>query len=220
MAPNVLNTLLGSLNQGLSATIAFIPNVIVGIIILLIGVVIASFVKQLVIKILETVHFDTYLEKYNNNSGDKGFSWTEILAEIVRWFIIILFLIPTADVWQLPQFALLLNTFLFYLPNVFVAAIIGVVGLVFAKLTAEVVAASTKGFSKDISRIVTSTVRISITAFIVLAVLNQLGVAQALVQILFTGFVAMVALAGGLAFGLGGKDFAKALLDKLQKKLK
>ena len=62
--------------------------------------------------------------------------------------------------------------------------------------------------------------RISITAFIVLAVLNQLGVAQALVQILFTGFVAMVALAGGLAFGLGGKDFAKALLDKLQKKLK
>ena len=220
MVPNVLNTLLDSLNQGLSTTVAFLPNILVGIIILLIGIVIAAFVKQLVIKILQALHIDSYLKKYNIPSGDKGFSWVEILAEIVRWFIIILFLIPTADVWQLPQFALILNTFLFYLPNVFVAAIIGVVGLVFAKLTAEVVAVSTKGFSKDISRIATSTVRVSITIFVILAVLSQLGVAQDLIRILFTGFVAMIALAGGLAFGLGGKDFAKTLLDNLQKKLK
>jgi hypothetical protein len=109
---------------------------------------------------------------------------------------------------------------LFYLPNVFVAAIIGVVGLVFAKLAADVVAASTKGLSKNVSRTVSSTVRIAITIFVLLAVLNQLGVAQDLIRILFTGFVAMVALAGGIAFGLGGKDFAHALLDKLQKKLK
>lgn len=220
MAPNVLATLLGSLDQGLSTTVAFLPNVLVGILILLIGIVLASFIKQLVIKILQSIHFDNYLKKYNIPSAEKGFSWIEILAEIVRWFVIILFLIPMADVWQLPQFALLLNTFLFYLPNVFVAAIIAVVGLVFAKLAADVVAASTKGFSKDISRVVTSTVRVSITIFIILAVLNQLGVAQDLIRILFTGFVAMVALAGGLAFGLGGKDFAKSLLDKLQKKLK
>lgn len=220
MVPNVLNTLLDSLNQGLATTVAFLPNILVGIIILLIGIVIASFIKQLVIKIFQSVHLDSYLKKYNIPSEDKGFSWVEILAEIVRWFVIILFLIPTADIWQLPQFALLLNTFLFYLPNVFVAAIIAVVGLVFAKLVADVVSASTKGFSKDISRIATSTVRISITIFIILAVLNQLGVAQDLIRILFTGLVAMFALAGGLAFGLGGKDFAKALLDKLQKKMK
>jgi mechanosensitive ion channel-like protein len=220
MAPNVLNTLLDSLNQGLSSTIAFLPNILVGIVILLIGIVVASFIKQLVIKVLQALHVDTYLEKYKIPAKEKGFSWISILAEIVRWFVIILFLIPTADVWQLPQFALLLNTFLFYLPNVFVAAIIAVVGLVFAKLAADVVSASTKGFDPDISRIATSTVRISITIFIILAVLSQLGVAQDLIRILFTGFVAMIALAGGLAFGLGGKDFAKSLLDKLQKKLK
>ncbi|HSX10051.1 MAG TPA: hypothetical protein VLF93_07905 [Candidatus Saccharimonadales bacterium] len=220
MAPNVLTTLLDSLNQGLSTTVAFLPNILVGIVILLIGIVIASFVKQLVIKVLQAIHIDNYLKKYHIPTSEKGFSWVDILAEIAKWFVIILFLIPTADVWQLPQFALLLNTFLFYLPNVFVAAIIAIVGLVFARLAAEVVSASTKGFSQDISRIATSTVRISITIFIVLAVLNQLGVAQDLIRILFTGFVAMIALAGGLAFGLGGKDFAKALLTKLEKKLK
>ena len=220
MVPNVITTLLYSLNQGLFAAVAFLPNLIVGIIILLIGIVIGSFVKQLVIKILQNIHVDRYLERYKIIAADAEFGWTEILAEIVRWFVIVLFLIPTADIWQLPQFALLLNTFLFYLPNVFVAAIIGVVGLVFAKLASEVVAASTKGFSKDVSRTVSSTVRVAITIFVILAVLNQLGVAQDLIKILFTGFVAMVALAGGIAFGLGGKDFAKALLDKVQKKLK
>jgi len=221
MAPNVITTLLDSLNQGLFAAVAFLPNLIVGILILLIGIVIASFIKQLVIKLLETIQVDKYLKRYNILAADGGFTWVEILAEIVRWFVIVLFLIPTADVWQLPQFAILLNTFLFYLPNVFVAAIIAVVGLVFAKLAAEVVAASTnKGFAKDVSRAVSSTVRVAITIFVILAVLNQLGVAQDLIRILFTGFVAMIALAGGIAFGLGGKDFAKALLDKVEKKLK
>ena len=220
MMPNVLTTLLDSLNQGLYAAVSFLPNLIVGIIILLIGIIIASFVKQLVIKILHAIHVETYLEKYHVPSVDSGFGWIQIIAEIVRWFVIVLFLIPAADVWQLPEFAMLLNTFLLYLPNVFVAAIIAVVGLVFAKLAGEVVAASTKGLGRDLSRTVSSIVRISLTIFVVLAVLNQLGVAQDLIRILFTGFVAMFALAGGLAFGLGGKDFAKSLLDKLQKKLK
>src|SRR5215469_10140850 len=154
MVPNVLTTLLDSLTQGLSTAIAFLPNILVGIIILLIGIVIAAFIKQLVIKLFQALHLENYLKKYNIPSKEKGIGWAEILAEIVRWFVIILFLIPTADVWQLPQFALLLNTFLFYLPNVFVAAIIAVVGLVFAKLASEVVSASTKGFSRDVSRIV------------------------------------------------------------------
>ena len=220
MVPNVITTLLVSLNQGLFAAVAFLPNLIVGILILLIGVIIGSFVKQLIIKILEGVKIDKYIERYKISTVDAGISWVEILAEIVRWFVIVLFLIPTADVWQLPQFAVLLNTFLFYLPNVFVAAIIGVVGLVFAKLAGEVVAASTKGFSKDVSRTVSSTVRVAITIFVILAVLNQLGVAQDLIRILFTGFVSMIALAGGIAFGLGGKDVAKTLLDKLEKKFK
>src|SRR5579864_2288189 len=124
MVPNVLNTLLDSLNQGLSSTIIFLPNILVGIVILLIGIVIASFVKQLVIKILQSMHIDNYLKRYNIPSHEKGLSWDEILAEIVKWFVLILFLIPAAEVLQLQQFAQLLDTFLFYLPNVFVAAII------------------------------------------------------------------------------------------------
>lgn len=218
--PDVTSTLLQSLNQGLFTAAAFVPNLISGIIILLIGVLLASLVKRLVIELLNALKIETYLKKYAIPEANKDFTWTNILAEIARWFVIVLFLIPTADVWGLPQVTTVLNTFLLYLPNVFVAAIIGLIGMVFAKLASELTRASTRSLSSDASRGLATTVRIAITIFVLLAVLNQLGVAQDLVRILFTGFVAMIAIAGGIAFGLGGKDFAHSLLAKLEKKLK
>ena len=220
MVPNIANTLMDSLNRGLLTAAAFIPNLLSGIVILLIGIVIASFVKRLLTEIFKAIKIDVYLKRYGIPEAKKEFSWTNILAEIARWFILILFLIPTAEIWGLPQVATILNTFLLYIPNVFVAAIIGLVGLVFARLASDVVVASTRELAPEVSKTVASVVRIAITVFVLLAVLNQLGVAQDLIHILFTGIVAMFALAGGLAFGLGGKDFAKSLLEGLRKKLK
>ncbi|MGI8419629.1 MAG: mechanosensitive ion channel family protein [Candidatus Levyibacteriota bacterium] len=218
--PNIANTLVQSLNQGLFTAASFIPNLVSGLIIFLIGILLASLVKRLIIEVLNALKIEQYLKRYDIPEAKKDFSWTNILAEIARWFVIILFLIPTADVWGLPQVTTVLNTFLLYLPNVFVAAIIGLIGMALAKLASELVRASARRFSQDVSRSLATTVRIAITIFVFLAVLNQLGVAQDLIRILFTGFVAMIAIAGGIAFGLGGKDFAHALLEKLQKKLK
>ena len=220
MGPNIANTFLSSLNRGLFSTAAFLPNFIAGIIILLIGIVLASIVKRITIEVLNALKVDTYLRRYGIPEAKKEFSWINILAEIVKWFVIVLFLIPTADIWGLPQITTILNEFLLYLPNVFVAAIIGLVGLVFARLAADLVLASTRGLSHDASRAIASFTRIAITAFVLLAVLNQLGVAKDLIMILFTGFVAMIALAGGIAFGLGGQDTAKLILDALRKKIK
>lgn len=216
---NITETIISSLNQGLYSVIAFLPSFFAGLIILLIGIILASIVKRLVVGLLNALKVETYLKKYGIAEG-KEISWTGILSEIARWAVIILFLIPTADVWGLPQITTILNTFLVYLPNVFVAAIIGLVGLVLAQIAADLVSASTKRLSPDASHMIASSTRIAITIFVLLAVLNQLGVAQDLIRILFTGFVAMIALAGGIAFGLGGKDAARGLLESLKKKTK
>lgn len=220
MDSNITNTFLNSLNKGLFSTAAFFPNFLIGIVILLIGIIIASFVKRILIEVFSALKVEVYLKRYGIPEGNKEYTWTNILAEIARWFVIILFLIPTADIWGLPQVTVILNTFLLYIPNVFVAAIIGLVGLVFAKLASDLVLASTRGLSADASRTVASVTRVAIVIFVVLAVLNQLGVAQDLVRILFTGVVAMFALAGGIAFGLGGRDSAKDVVDGIKKKLK
>jgi hypothetical protein len=220
MGSNITSTFLDSLNRGIFSAAAFFPNFLIGIIILLIGIIIASVVKRVIIEVLTALKVETYLKRYGVPEARREFTWTNVLAEIARWFVIVLFLIPTADIWGLPQVTVVLNTFLLYLPNVFVAAIIGLVGLVFARLASDVVLASTQGLSVDASRTISSVTRVAITIFVLLAVLNQLGVAQDLVRILFTGVVAMIALAGGIAFGLGGQGTAKEVLDNVKKKLK
>lgn len=217
MTPNVGDTLIASINRGFLAAATFIPNILAGIVILLIGIILGSIVKRIVVEVLNALKIDSYLKKYGVPEAKREFSWTNILAEIARWFVIILFLIPTAEVWGLPQVTTILNSFLLYLPNVFVAAIIGLVGLVFARLAHDVVLGSTREISPDASQAIAASARWAIIIFVMLAVLNQLGVARDLIRILFTGFVAMVSIAGGIAFGLGGQTSAREVLESLKK---
>lgn len=219
MTEDIGLSLLGSLGNGLTAITGFVPKFIAGAIILLIGIIIASILKQVVVEVSKALNVEGFLHKYGVPEVKERFNWTNILAQIVRWFVIVIFLIPTADVWGLPQIVTVLNTFLLYLPNVFVATVIALVGFVFARLAHDVVLASIHGVSKETANTVASVTRTAIVIFVLLAVLNQLGVATDLIRILFTGFVAMVALAGGIAFGLGGKGVAGDILDALRRKL-
>ncbi len=220
MTTDIGQTLLASINNGLYAIVTFVPKFIAGAVILLIGVIIAAILKQGIIELFKALNAESFLRRYGVPEGRHEFSWTNILAEIVRWFVVVMFLIPTADVWGLPQIVTILNTFLLYLPNVFVAAIIALVGFVFAKLAHDVVLGSIHGVSPETASAIASVTRWAVTVFVLLAVLNQLGVATDLIRILFTGFVAMVAIAGGIAFGLGGQNTARDILDGLRKKIK
>lgn len=219
MRQNIGGTLLDSIREGFYAAAAFLPNLLAGIIILLIGIIVGSIVKKLVESLFETLKLESYLHKYGVPEGKKEYSWANVFGEIVRWFVIIIFLIPTADIWGLDQITSVLNSFLLYLPNVFVAAIIGIVGFVLAGLVHDVVLGAARGISPQAARTMASVAKWAIMIFVTLAVLTQLGVAADLVRILFTGFVAMIALAGGIAFGFGGQDTAKVILESLRKSL-
>jgi hypothetical protein len=213
-------TIASSLNNGLLAFVSFIPKLVAGAIVLLIGVIVASLLKQLLISIFKALSIEKFLKKYGVPELKEEFSWTNILAELVRWFVIVLFLVPTAEVWGLSKVTAVLNQVLMYLPSVFVAAIIAMVGFVFARLTHDVVLVSIKNVDPKTSSAIASVARWAINIFVILAVLTQLGVAADLIRILFTGLVAMMALAGGIAFGLGGQGGAKELIDGLKKKFK
>jgi hypothetical protein len=214
------DALISSLNQNIEATVSFVPKLFAGLIVLLIGIVIASIVKQLILALTKSLKVDTYLERYGVPELRKDYTWSNILAEIVRWFVIIVFLIPTADIWGLPRIGTLLNEILLYLPNVFIAVVIALVGFVLAKLAHDVILASIKGITKESAEMIATATQWAINIFVILAVLNQLGVASDLIRILFTGFVAMIALAGGIAFGLGGQSNAQEILDGIKKRLK
>ena len=220
MTSSIWDAIFLSINRGALVASTFIPNLIAGIVILLIGVILASIVKKIVTQLSSALKIESYLKQYGVPEARKEFTWTNILAEIARWFVIVIFLIPTAEVWGLPQVTTILNTFLIYLPNVFVAAIIVLIGFVAAGLVHDIVLASASRLSAQSSQAIASLAKWAIIVFMLLAALTQLGIAKELIQILFTGFVAMIALAGGIAFGLGGQNTAKDILEAIRKKLK
>lgn len=216
---SVNSVLINTLNGSVATIVSFIPLFLSGFIILLVGIIISTFLRQIVAEGLKFVKFEPFLKKYGVPESKEAANWSTILAELVRWFIIIVFLIPVAQVWGLGKFVDVLNNLILFLPNVFVAVLMLLVGFVVSKLVYDLLMASVRGISRDSAKGIAMVGRWAVLIFVFLIVLNQLGIASDLIRILFAGIVAMIAIAGGLAFGLGGKEAARDMIEKLRKKI-
>lgn len=219
----VSQAVIDALTDSLRATAQFLPNLVAAIVIFVVGVIVAAVLKNALIRLLEIINFEGWLR----NTGipealkraEPGLSVSKLLAELLRWFVILIFLIPAVDQLGLGAVNALITDLLRYIPNVVVAVIIVAIGAVIARIARDFVTATATGLGTQFSNVTGRVAQVAIIVFSVLAALTQLGVAPDLIKILFTGFVAMVALAGGLAFGLGGQDSAKTLLDSVRKSL-
>lgn len=199
----------------------FIPALVGGLIVLIIGLILGAVVYRVVVGALKAVAFEKFLTRYGITEVDgHEIEWSEILAEISRWAIIIVFLIPTFQAWRLESVNVVLNRVVLYVPNVIVAVVLAIVGLVFAKLGYKISKGASHSLGRTLSHTVGLTAQWSITVFVAFLVLHQLGVAQELLRILFAGLVAMIAIAGGLAFGLGGQGTARTILESVWEKFK
>jgi len=182
-----------------SKFINYLPDFFGGLLIVLTGYFVATILKKLLLTILAFSRIDSILNKTKLITQREVRLWEGVLAELVKWTIIILFLIPTLETWGLSKATEVLNQF--------------------SNLAADLVRQSVKSAGDSASGSLAVFTRSTIMFFTVLIMLNQLGVAQDLIRIFFTGLVTMLAIAGGLAFGLGGKEYAKEILDELKKKL-
>lgn len=201
--------------------VSYLPSFIGGLIVLAVGLVIAAVIYRVIVGVLNTIRFEKFLNRYGISKVEgQSIAWTEILAELARWTIIIVFLIPTLQTWQLDAVNTVLSSVLLYIPNVVAAVVMAIVGLVFSKLAYKVAYNTSRSLGRDSAHTVGLVARWSILVFVAFLVLHQLGVAQQLLQILFAGVVAMLALAGGLALGLGGQGVARTFLDSVWEKFK
>ncbi|OGD85649.1 hypothetical protein A2696_03170 [Candidatus Curtissbacteria bacterium RIFCSPHIGHO2_01_FULL_41_13] len=209
----VLNSLFTFVN--------FIPSLVGGLIVLLIGLILAAVVYRVIFGLLKLVQLEKVLSRYGVTKIEgKDIEWAEILAELGRWSVIIVFLVPTLQVWRLDAVNAVLNRLILYLPNVIVAVVLAMVGLAFAKLAYRVSYSASRSLGTHLAHTVAIVAQWSLTVFVGFLVLHQLGVAQELLRILFAGLVAMVAIAGGLAFGLGGQQTARGILESVWEKFR
>lgn len=216
---DVTSSLIASINSALGGLITFLQGFIAGLVVLILGIIVAALLRQLVLEVMRALKVENLLKRYGVPEARGDLRWSNIIAEIVRWFVILIFLVPAVKVWGVPEATSVLGEIILYIPQVFVATVLALVGLVVANLTHDVVLASVHGVSPETSKIVATIAKWSIIIFVALTVLVQLGIAADLIRILFTGIVAMLAIAGGIAFGLGGQGSAREVLEELKKRL-
>jgi small-conductance mechanosensitive channel len=214
--------LVDSFQQLWSGVIIFLPRLIIALVILIIGWIVAVSLGKLISQIIKSFKVDKALQALGAEETitRAGFRLDAgaFIGGLVRWFFIIVFLITALEVLGLTQVTFFLReAVLGYLPNVIIAAFILVAGAFIAGAMKKIVVGSAKAADVPSSGLMGGITKWSIWIFAILAALYQLGIAGVFAQTLFTGFVAMLAIAGGLAFGLGGKDAAMRYLEKLRK---
>jgi hypothetical protein len=216
----IVDAIVGAVSDLINSIADFLPSLIAAIIIFLIGVLIAAILRNLLVRVLNAINFERLLANTGIpealKKADSKLTVTAVLGELVRWVTVLVFLVPAINRLGLSQLDTILRGLINYIPNVIAAVIIITVGAILAKLAKDFVTVSATPVGPQTAKVIGQTARWAIIVFATLAALSQLGVARNLIEILFTGFVAMVAIAGGLAFGLGGQGTASEFLKKLK----
>lgn len=205
--------------------VAYLPEVLGALLVLIVGLIVAAVLGRLVKKLITFTKIDKLLSTNQffkqMEESELKFTFAGLIGWIVKWFFIIVFLIAVADILRWQQVNVFLRDIALYIPRVVIAVVILMIGLMAGKFLYDVVKKSV-GVSKlphaSVGPLATLA-KWAVFIFAFLAALVQLGIATSLIEILFTGLVAMLAIAGGLAFGLGGKDKAREWLEKLDREM-
>ena len=202
----------------------FVPNLVVAIIIFILGWVIAGLLGGVIAQVVRSIKVDHALrslqvEQFLKRAGynlDSG----AFLGGLVKWFIIIAFLVASFEVLGLSQVNIFLQqAVLSYLPQVIVAAIIVLAAAVIAEAMQKVVTGAAVAGGIKSANFAGKIAHWSIWIFGILMALLQLGVATAFIQTLFTGVVVALAIALGLAFGLGGQEAAARSIERIRQEI-
>jgi hypothetical protein len=208
-----------------AGVLLFIPNLIVALVILLLGWGIGAIIGHAITKFLDILKFDEALRKTGFETIVKRSGLDLKASKFVGWIfkaaIIIIFLIASFDVLGLVQVTQFLSqVVLGYLPQLIVAVLILLVGVVIGDALERVVVASSRTAGLTSSGMLGKVSKWAVWIFSILVALSQMGIAGAFIQTLFTGLVVAVSLALGLAFGLGGQEAAADAIRKVREEIK
>ena len=202
----------------------FIPYLIGAVIIFIVGWVVGSLLGQVVAQIIKVLPVDTALrharvEEVLKRAGfnlDSG----KFLGALVKWFVIIVFLVASLDVLGLQQVNLFLEKVLLYLPDVIVAVFILLAAALIGEAMQRLVVGTSQAAGITAANFLGTVTRWSIWIFAILMALFQLGIAAPFMTALFQGIVVAIALAFGLSFGLGGQDAAAKFLERVRSEIR
>jgi hypothetical protein len=215
--PGFFDTLMGSFRDAFAMILSAIPRIVGFIIIVAIGWFVSSLVAKAITGLLRAIRFEELMQKsgladFMNKMGT-GIDSVGIVAGVVKWIVRVVVLLVAFDTLGLPAVSDVMRQLLLWLPNLVVAIFVLFIGGIAARALGNIVRGATAegGFANP--ETLSNVARTAVWSFAVVIAINQLGIATNLINTLFTGFVGALAIALGLAFGLGGRDLASRTLE-------
>src|SRR5919107_3099601 len=204
--------MIDSLQMGLDAFFAFVPQLIGAVVILIVGYVVAKILQAVVARVLKAVGFDGWMEK----GGIKQFfdraqtreTPATVLGKLVFWFAFVIAITMAADALGISQVSQVLAQLIAYIPSIIAAILILILEALLANFLSGIVRGATG------SDLLASISRYAIIVYAIFAALTELGIAVQLTAPTFLIVLGAVALAAAIAFGWGGRDVAKDIIER------
>lgn len=220
---NIFQPLADSSEAVWGTIVSFLPQLIVALALFILAWLVGGLLGRALGHLVQQLKLDKPLQGAGVNEFFKraeiDFSAAHFVGGLVKWFVVVIGLVLALNVLGLEQLNAFLTEVLFFIPDIFVAIVVLMLASVTASVVAKVVRGSAKAAGISTADFLASVAKWAIWIFALLIALVQLRIAPQLINILFVGVVAMFALAGGLAFGLGGKDAAKRLVDSMSRSI-
>jgi hypothetical protein len=218
-----VRTMSGTIRASLEATVntlvSALPRLLGCVVVLIVGWVLSSLLARGVAALLHAVKFNElarrsgFADFVRNMGVRQDASW--FIAGIAKWAVRLITLVVAFDLLGLPAVSAVFQQLLLWLPNLVVALVVLVVGGLAAKALARLARGATAeaGFSNPDA--LATVTKVAVWSFTIVVAVNQVGVASELINTLLIGIVGALALATGLAFGLGGRDRAAEILNRV-----
>lgn len=207
-----MQQIIDALGRTLGRIVAFLPNLLGAVVILIVGWILAVVLRNLTDRVLESVGFDNLIQRgrvrERMEQSGRTFDPSQIVASIVYWAVLITTFLLAANALGLAAISELLTRLVVFLPLVLVAIVVVAIAAAIAEIAYEAIMASI-GDRVDGAEVIASVARWSIIAFGIFAALSQLQIAPAIVNALFISIIGAIAVAFAISFGLGNVELAR-----------
>lgn len=214
-----LDVFVASLTSFWTQLASFVPQLLAALLLLFVGWVFANLVRTGVTKLLDLLHFDNLAEKTGIEAflkqGNLEINLSRILAKLVYWIIIFIVIVTVANSLGLHMVAELFNKVVFYIPNIIVAILVLVFGVLVARFINRMVFAYLNNMGVEGALTLSTLSEYAVIIFVVFVALEQLQIGTHLLTAAFQIGFGAIGLAFALAFGLGGREWAAGVIKKL-----
>ncbi len=201
---------------------AFVPQLLAALLLLFLGWILANIVRTATGKVLDTLKFDELGKKTGIEAflrqGNINLTLSRLIANLIYWIILLVVIVTVANSLGLTTVAELFNKVVFYLPNIIVAVLVLVFGVLVARFINRLVFAYLNNMGVDGALTLSTLAEYAVIIFVVFMALEQLQIGTHLLISAFQIGFGAVGLALALAFGLGGRDWAASVIKRLTEK--